>query len=298
MGNIITHRLSSCTASQAANQTLARSRPSTDPSRKMDLLPFASTSARYRALWSVECNHRRRRTIRVWPSSSSPLAPPRLSSLLLSLSLSLWSNSGNGLLEFSFRVSLFLLFFFFRIDDVSRDDRRKKSSGLSDGRCVIGEGTTSRGAVGGGGGFPGLRWGPMHQANGDTRLRAACIDHVDLVARRTRCSATRREGERSKALEGSPPPPPPPLLLPLPPFLRFTPRACFPLSRADVPNRTEPNRDRRDARGREQNETKRNGTSEFSDPCIYACARARLPSPTWLYVYARVFFQRDLLPNS
>lgn len=53
--------------SQAANQTLLGSfytilsHPSfLDPSRKMDLLLYASTSARYQAPWSIERNHRRR----------------------------------------------------------------------------------------------------------------------------------------------------------------------------------------------------------------------------------------------
>ena len=122
----------------------------------------------------------------------------------------------------------------------------------------------------------------MHQANGDTRLRAACIDHVDLVARRTRCSATRRGGERSKALEG-------PryllhllllLLLFLPSYVLLRVLAFLFLAQM---YRTEPNRDRRDAREREQNRTEQNGTSEFS-----VSLHTRAGAPALVYVAVRV----------
>ena len=132
----------------------------------------------------------------------------------------------------------------------------------------------------------------MHQANGDTRLRAACIDHVDLVARRTRCSATRRGGERSKALEG-------PryllhllllLLLFLPSYVLLRVLAFLFLAQM---YRTEPNRDRRDAREREQNRTERN-VGVLSIPAYTrgrACPRLRGCTCTRVCFFNEIYYR-------
>ena len=134
----------------------------------------------------------------------------------------------------------------------------------------------------------------MHQANGDTRLCTACIDHVDLVA--VGRAVLRETGTKDLKLGGRGEEDHLPSLLAF--YTGFPlPRATVALSRRAQmyePNEIE---ERERERGRES------GTG-LRDPCSreYVAriqATTRFPVYTWrLYVYARVFFQRDLLPNS
>ena len=116
----------------------------------------------------------------------------------------------------------------------------------------------------------------MHQANGDTRLCTACIDHVDLVAiGRGAPRRTDGTGERSKAWRGT---------TPSHPFLRST---GFSLSRARC-SRTAQMYGPNEIYARKRTEL---SAETLAREYVYLhAAHERLLASTCLYVRACVFF--------
>lgn len=133
----------------------------------------------------------------------------------------------------------------------------------------------------------------MHQANGDTRLCTACIDHVDLVAvgRAVLRETGRKDLKLGGKRRGGSPPLPPRALHRL---SSSSGHGCTLAESTDV--RTERDREERE---RERERAERVSEIPAPENTLRAYRQRRVsPSIRGLYVYARVFFQRDLLPNS